>query len=170
MSSNNYKPVPRVRMTLTQTVQLKVLRQLFMAFGIMETQSSNHEITCYPSDFAYFMSLLAKMESPPTMKQLKVEYVDIRKNIVRTSVSQRSYAENVEDTVEDSDATIKEETPETGEDKKTAPIPTAWVVEGAGDISFHYKIRPKWADRDSSLTVSPLYTLEALMAKNSEPT
>lgn len=89
MANNNYKPVPRVRMTLSLAIQNKVLHQLNQAFGISESWDKPHEITCYPSDFARFMALLAKMESPPTIKQLKVEYVDIRKDVLRTTVQQR---------------------------------------------------------------------------------
>jgi hypothetical protein len=87
--TEKYKGVPRVRMTLTPAIQNRVLHQLSTAFGIQESWDRVHEITCYSSDFGHFMSLLAKMDSPPTLKQLKVEYVDIRKDIKRTSVHQR---------------------------------------------------------------------------------
>ena len=88
--TDKYKPVPRVRMTLTLAIQNRVLHQLSQAFGIMETWDRKHEITCYASDFAYFMSLVSKMDNPPTMKQLGVEYIDVRKDVLRTNVSQRS--------------------------------------------------------------------------------
>lgn len=97
--TDKYKPVPRVRMTLTLAIQNRVLHQLSQAFGIMETWDRKHEITCYTSDFAYFMSLVAKMDNPPTMKQLGVEYIDIRKDVLRTNVSQRSQKWNGLDAV-----------------------------------------------------------------------
>ena len=92
--TDKYKPVPRVRITLTLAIQNRVLHQLYQAFGITESWDRKHEITCFPSDFAYFMSLVAKMDNPPTMKQLGVEYIDIRKDVLRTNVSQQGHKWN----------------------------------------------------------------------------
>lgn len=73
---DKYKPVPRIRMTLTLTIQNRVLHQLSKAFGICESYDRLLEITCFPSDFSYFMSLISVMDNPPTVKQLRMEYVD----------------------------------------------------------------------------------------------
>lgn len=92
MSKPDYKPVPRVRMTLTANVQNRVVTQLLTAFGITETFNQKMEITCFPSDFATFMGLLGKMDKPPTIKQLQMEHVDVRRDVHRITVGQRGLA------------------------------------------------------------------------------
>ena len=120
MSKPNYKPVPRVRMTLTSSVQNRVLQQLLTAFGISETFNQKMEITCFPSDFATFMALLAKTDKPPTIKQLQMEHVDVRRDVQRISVSQRGIAglfgEPEDETYEEAEAlpTVVASEPATG--------------------------------------------------------
>lgn len=101
MSKPDYKPVPRVRMTLTGAIQDRCLHELCTAFGVGEYYSQTHEITCFPSDFAYFMDLVAKMDKPPTLKQLRVEYVDIRNDVRRTTVQSQNRKWNCEEVLEE---------------------------------------------------------------------
>ncbi|MFA7188504.1 MAG: hypothetical protein WC117_00280 [Sphaerochaetaceae bacterium] len=141
MSNDKYKPVPRVRMTLSLAVQNKVIHQLSTAFGISETWDRPHVITCFPSDFAHFMALVAKMDNPPTMKQLGVEYVDVRKDVLRTTVSQRGYytmGKFFEDAVEQGEPEVKPEPVKQGidytadaENWGTALNNAAWVFNEA---------------------------------------
>ena len=122
MSKSEYKPVPRVRITLTSNVQKRVLEQLSKAFGISETFNQKMEVTCYQSDFAVFMDLLGKMDNPPTIKQLQMEHVDVRRDVHRISVSQRGIANLFEDGPDD-EVEMPESLPE------ASPLPVELLAQ-----------------------------------------
>lgn len=83
------KQFPRYRMkvTLTPHWQNVLLTRLSQTLGIMESFSTDHEIFMGPSAFMVFMNELAKMENPPTLKQLKLEQIDLRKLPERSFVN-----------------------------------------------------------------------------------
>ena len=47
------------------------------------------------------MDLVAKMDKPPTLKQLRVEYVDIRNDVRRTTVQSQNRKWNCEEVLEE---------------------------------------------------------------------
>jgi hypothetical protein len=133
--SKEYKPVPRVRMTLSLAIQNRCLHELCAAFGIGESHGQIHEITCFPGDFAYFMGLVAKMDKPPTLKQLRVEYVDIRNDVKRTTVQTQNRKWNCEEPEPEGDLAAEVAVTSAMHMIKVFPIATAlwWFIENVSD-------------------------------------
>lgn len=87
MSKPRIHPRYRMKVTLTPHWQNVLLTRLSQTLGIMESFNTDHEIFMGPSTFMVFMNELAKMDNPPTLKQLKLEQIDLRKLPERSFVN-----------------------------------------------------------------------------------
>jgi hypothetical protein len=79
------RPKPMVRMTLSLAIQNKVLGAL-SRIGINESYPEPHVITLNPHIFGHFIAYCAELEEPPTLKQLKIELIDLKKDPRRTTI------------------------------------------------------------------------------------
>lgn len=91
MSMSQPKSYPMVRITLSLAIQNKVLRALNSALGINESYPEPHVITMKPRLFGEFVAACAELEDPPSLKQLKVEKVDLLKEPRRTVIKYRGH-------------------------------------------------------------------------------
>jgi hypothetical protein len=72
-----------VQMTLSGSVQNKVLRALSQ-IGINETYPESHVLTLRPHIFGTFIAFCSKLDTPPTLKELNIEWIDLVKAPRRT--------------------------------------------------------------------------------------
>lgn len=86
---NEDKPARMVKMTLSMAVQNKVLPAMFV-LGISESYPQKHEIIVHPNIFAEFMCQVAQLEEQPTIKQLNLEWIDLKQEPIRTLRKYRS--------------------------------------------------------------------------------
>jgi hypothetical protein len=75
----DYKPVPRVKMTLNLAWQNKLLLLLAEHFGVHESYTEDHVLIVHPGPFMKFFVAASKRHPALTLRQLKVEHIDARK-------------------------------------------------------------------------------------------
>lgn len=89
MSEKSKPPYIMYQITLSLAVQNKVLKAL-STIGISESYSESHIITMSSAIFGDFIAACVNLDDPPSLKQLKIEKVDLRSQPRRTVIKYRN--------------------------------------------------------------------------------
>lgn len=82
------KPFPKYRMRVILSPRLQELFiSILPKFGVMETYPNDHELIMNATAFMAFMGAVSKIEANITIKQLRMEQIDLRKMPERSYVN-----------------------------------------------------------------------------------
>ena len=88
MSKDKEYPIRRMRITMSLKVANELLPALSKVCRIHETSTSSMVITMDFTTFGLFMAEVAKVEPAISLKNLNIEYVDLRQEPTRITVRQ----------------------------------------------------------------------------------